>query len=87
MNPYSEDELTNGDDFPVTGGFPLPSDIESEYKFILVGPDDEWVCDLSSEFVPDEGSAGGDCPDVWSSESAYVEALSVVGYNVKVVKA
>lgn len=32
-----EDEL-NGDDCPVTGGFPLPDDIDesSEYKFILV---------------------------------------------------
>jgi len=84
VNIYDRDELPNGDDFPVTGGFPLPSDIESEYKFILVGPDDEWVCDLATEFTPDEGET--DLPDVWASESAAHEALECLNYSVKVVK-
>lgn len=95
MNIYDRDELPNGDDFPVTGGFPLPSDIESEYKFILVGPDGEWVCDLAAQFSPDLESQYKygtkdddyeDCPDVWSSEAAYSEALDCLNYSVKVVK-
>ena len=89
MNIYDRDELPNGDDFPVTGGFPLPSDIESEYKFILVGPDDEWVCDLSTEFVRDNGcevEGYMDCPDTHSAEAAYAEALECLNYSVRVVK-
>lgn len=89
MNIYDRDELPNGDDFPVTGGFPLPSDIESEYKFILVGPDDEWVCDLATEFVRDNGcevEGYMDCPDTHSAEAAYAEALECLNYSVKVVK-
>lgn len=78
----------SGDDFPVTGGFPLPDDINEspEYKFILVGPDGEWVCDLASEFVPDEAGYSTDCPDAWSSEEAAHEALACLNYSVKVVK-
>lgn len=86
MNIYDRDELPYGDDFPVTGGFPLPSDIDTEYKFILVGPDDEWVCDLASEFVPDETGCSTDSPDVWSSDEAAHEALACLNYSVKVVK-
>lgn len=89
MNIYDRDELPYGDDFPVTGGFPLPSDIESEYKFILVGPDDEWVCDLATEFVRDNGcevEGYMDCPDTHSAEAAYAEALECLNYSVKVVK-
>ena len=92
MNIYDNDELPNGDNFPVTGGSPLPSDIddydddESGYKFILVGPDDEWVCDLASEFVPDEAGCSTDSPDVWSSDEAANEALACLNYSVKVVK-
>ena len=93
MNIYDNDELPNGDDFPVTGGFPLPSDIDDydkpEYKFILVGPDDEWVCDLATEFVRDNGcevEGYMDCPDTHSAEAAYAEALECLNYSVKVVK-
>ena len=91
MNIYDRDELPYGDDFPVTGGFPLPSDIddEPEYKFILVGPDDEWVCDLATEFVRDNGcevEGYMDCPDTHSAEAAYAEALECLNYSVKVVK-
>lgn len=80
----------SGDDFPVTGGFPLPSDIDTEYKFILVNDQTgDHICDLDTEFVPDnESKADGylDCPDVWSSDAACAEALYKLGYNVKVVK-
>lgn len=90
MNIYDNDELTNGDDFPVTGGFPLPSDIDTEYKFVLVNDQTgERLCDLEARFVSDEEcevEGYMDCPDVWSAESAYCEALSRVGYSVKVVK-
>lgn len=94
MNIYDRDELPNGDDFPVTGGFPLPSDIDDyadpEYKFVLVNDQTgERLCDLEARFVRDEEcevEGYMDCPDVWSAESAYCEALSRVGYSVKVVK-
>lgn len=90
MNIYDRDELPYGDDFPVTGGFPLPSDIDTEYKFVLVNDQTgERLCDLDSEFTRDEGCETEgylDCPDVWSAESAYSEALSRLGYSVKVVK-
>lgn len=83
----------SGDDFPVTGGFPLPDDIDEspEYKFILVNDQTgDHICDLDTRFVRDEGifetEGYPDCPDVWSSDAACAEALYKLGYNVKVVK-
>ena len=85
---------TNGDDFPVTGGFPLPSDIDDckpKYKFVLVNDQTgEHIQELDTLFVPDdEMTSEGyeDCPNVWSSMNAYAKALGILGYNVKVVKA
>ena len=74
MNVYSDDELLKN---------------KPEYKFILVGPDDEWVCDLATEFVRDNGcevEGYMDCPDTHSAEAAYAEALECLNYSVKVVK-
>ncbi len=78
-----------GDDFPVTGGFPLPDDINEspEYKFVLVNDQTgDHICDLDTEFVPEESNGSGDSCDVWSSDAACAEALYKLGYNVKVVK-
>ena len=94
MNIYDSDELPYGDDFPVTGGFPLPSDIDDcdkpKYKFVLVNDQSgERIAELDTLFVEDgEMTTQGyeDCPDVWSSEGAYAEALQILGYKVKVVK-
>ena len=81
-----------GDDFPVTGGFPLPDDINEspEYKFVLVNDQTgDHICDLDTRFVRDkewETEGYFDCPDVLSSNAARAEALCKLGYNVKVVK-
>lgn len=72
-----------GDDFPVTGGFPLPDDINEspEYKFILVNDQTgDHICDLETEFVRDSVDAACYIMEV------YAEALYKLGYNVKVVK-
>ena len=58
-----------------------------EYRFVLVNERTGERTDLSTEFVSDYNlDDDGSCPDVWSSDAAQDEALSVLGYSVKIVK-
>jgi hypothetical protein len=60
---------------------------EPEYRFVLVNDKTGERIDLSTEFVSDYNlDDDGSCPDVWSSDAAQDEALSVLGYSVKIVK-
>lgn len=60
---------------------------EPEYRFVLVNEQTGESTDLSTEFVSDYNlDDDGSCPDVWSSDAAQDEALSVLGYSVKIVK-
>jgi hypothetical protein len=60
---------------------------EPEYRFVLVNDQTGERTDLSTEFVSDYNlDDDGSCPDVWSSDAAQDEALTVLGYSVKIVK-
>ena len=60
-------------------------DKKTEYKFVLLGPDDEWVCDLATKFVPSEDGYSTDMADADSGFEACTEALTSLNYTVKVV--
>lgn len=60
---------------------------EPEYRFVLVNDQTGERTDLSTEFVSDYNlDDDGSCPDVWSSDAAQDEALTILGYSVKIVK-
>jgi hypothetical protein len=59
---------------------------KTEWKFVLFGPDDEWVCDLATKFVPSEYGWSTDMADAESGFEACTEALTTMNYSVKVVK-
>jgi hypothetical protein len=61
------------------------NDKETEYKFVLLGPDNEWVCDLATKFVPSEDGYSTDMADADSGFEACTEALTSLNYTVKVV--
>jgi len=97
---YSEDDKMNFHHLPLGGEWSevlqlgnsfkeinILEETEPEYRFILVNDQTGERIDLSTEFVSDyDLDEDGSCPDVWSSDAAQDEALTVLGYSVKIVK-